>query len=332
MRSFKKASLVLAAALLACGGSWAQTKYKAWNIHPDGYPVTEAMKSFAAEVEKATSGRHVIEVHSNGVLGDQPKAVQMLKSGEIELAEFSLAPLSEAAPGIKALNLPFLFTDSKHMFSLLDGPLGQRFEERLKASGYVVLGWYDGGARSFYCTSAKLASVSDFKDLKIRVQQSDVYFQMIKDLDAQPVSVPYKEVLGALEGGQVQCAENNLPSFVSAGHYKVARNVYLSNHVISPEALVISSRVWDKLDRRDQQAFMVAGRKSAQLMRALWDRKVEESREIAVKAGVQFTRVRDFSPLVRRMKGLHGKYLADPQTREELLSILASGQGARVAP
>lgn len=331
MKIQKKASLVLAA-LLACGASWGQAvKYKAWNIHPDGYPVTEAMKSFAAEVDKASGGRHLIEVHSNAVLGDQPKAVQMLKSGEIELAEFSLAPLSEAAPGIKALNLPFLFSDSKHMFSLLDGPLGQRFEERLKAAGYVVLGWYDGGARSFYCTTKKLESVQDFKGLRIRVQQSEVYFQMIKDLDAAPLSVPYKEVLGALESNQVDCAENNLPSFVSTGHYKVARHVYLSHHVISPEALVISSRVWDKLDKRDQQIFMAAGRKSAQLMRALWERRVEEARDIAAKAGVQFTRVRDYSPLVRRMRGLHGKYLADPQTREELLSILASGT-SRSAP
>ena len=83
----------------------AQTKLRAWNIHPDGYPVTEAMKSFADQVNKGTQGRYQIEVFSNATLGDQPKAVQMLKSGEIDLAEFSSGPLSDAVPGLKVLNL-----------------------------------------------------------------------------------------------------------------------------------------------------------------------------------------------------------------------------------
>ena len=64
---------------------------------------------------------------------------------------------------------------------------------------------------------------------------------------------------------------------------------------------------------------------SAELMRVLWNKRVDESREIAIKAGVQFTRVSDFSPLVRRMSSLHSKYMADPHTRDELLTILATG-------
>lgn len=35
--------------------------------------------------------------------------------------------------------------------------------------------------------------------------------------------------------------------------------------------------------------------------------------------------VTNVSPLMRRMQGLHGKYMADPQTRDELLKIVAAG-------
>ncbi len=79
---------------------------RAWNIHPDGYPVTEAMKSFAAEVQAGTQGRHQIQIFSDAVLGDQSKAVQMLKAGEIDVAEFNLGPLAEAVPPLQAFNLP----------------------------------------------------------------------------------------------------------------------------------------------------------------------------------------------------------------------------------
>jgi tripartite ATP-independent transporter DctP family solute receptor len=300
----------------------AQAKLRAWNIHPDGYPVSEAMKSFADQVAKSTGGRYNIEIFNNAALGDQPKAVQMLKSGEVDVAEFSSGPLSDAVPGIKVLNLPFLFTDSAHMFRHLDGKLGERFAANLKAAGFVVLGWYDGGGRSFYCVKP-VNNLRDLAGTNIRVQQSEIYIEMVKLLDAKPVALPFKDVLDALQQGKVDCAENNLPSYESTGHYKVAKNVYVTNHVISPEALVVSTKLWDKLSKEDKAAFAEAGARSAVLMRELWNKRVAAALETTTKQGAQFVKVRDASPMVRRMGPLYGKYMADPTMREELLTIIS---------
>lgn len=321
MRTSIKGLLCLSFALCA-GAAMAQAKLRAWNIHPDGYPVSEAMKSFADQVAKSTGGRYNIEIFNNAALGDQPKAVQMLKSGEVDVAEFSSGPLSDAVPGIKVLNLPFLFTDSAHMFRHLDGKLGERFAANLKAAGFVVLGWYDGGGRSFYCVKP-VNNLRDLAGTNIRVQQSEIYIEMVKLLDAKPVALPFKDVLGALEQGKVDCAENNLPSYESTGHYKVAKNVYVTNHVISPEALVVSTKLWDKLSKEDKAAFTEAGAKSAILMRELWNKRVAAALETTTKQGAQFVKVRDASPMVRRMGPLYGKYMADPTMREELLTIIS---------
>ncbi len=322
MKTLVKAFLCFGLAC-AAGTVLAQNKLRAWNIHPDGYPVTEAIKSFAEEVGKATNGKYQIEVFSNATLGDQPKAVQMLKSGELDIAEFSSGPLSEAVPGIKVLNLPFLFKDSAHMFKHLNGKLGERFAANLKAAGFVVLGWYDGGSRSFYCVKP-VTSVTDLVGKKIRVQQSDVYIEMIKLLGATPVALPFKEVLDALQQGKVDCAENNLPSYESTGHYKMAKDVYVTNHVISPEALVVSTKLWDKLDKDEKAAFAAAGAKSALLMRELWNKRVMLALETTTKQGSHFVKLKDASPMVRRMGPLYGKYMADTKTREELLTIIAN--------
>lgn len=319
-RSFK--GLLCLSFALCASAAMAQTKLRAWNIHPEGYPVSEALKSFVEQVGKSTGGRYNIELFNNGSLGDQPKAVQMLKSGEIDVAEFSSGPLSDAVPGIKVLNLPFLFTDSAHMFRHLDGKLGERFSANLKAAGFVVLGWYDGGGRSFYCAKP-INNLRDLAGTNIRVQQSEIYIEMVKLMEAKPVALPFKDVLVALEQGKVDCAENNLPSYESTGHYKVAKNVYVTNHVISPEALVVSTKLWDKLSKEDKAAFSEAGAKSAILMRELWNKRVAAALEATTKQGSQFVKVRDASPMVRRMGPLYGKYMADPTTREELLTIIS---------
>lgn len=313
----------LALLVLSAGAAVAQTPLRAWNIHPDGYPVTEAMKSFAAEVASLTAGKYTIELFSNAVLGDQPKAVQMLKTGEIDVAEFSSAPLSDVVPGLKAFNLPFLFIDSAHMFRHLDGRLGEQLAERLKTAGFVVVGWYDGGARSFYCGNKPITAAKDMVGQKIRVQQSDIYIEMVKLLEATPISVPYKEVLDNLQQKKIDCAENNMPSYESTGHYKVARYVYLTNHVISPEALVVSTKLWSKLSEAERAAFKKAGQNSALLMRDLWNKRVAAAREIAAKDGVQFVAMKDPAPFIRRMAPLYAKYMADPAIRGELLSIVA---------
>lgn len=322
MTRFGRACL---AGALACAAPWAaqaQTTLRAWNIHPDGYPVTVAMNHFADLVQQGTQNRLQVKVFSNASLGDQPKAVQMMKAGELDLAEFSLGPLSEAAPSTKALTLPFLFRDSKHMFRQLDGKLGARFEAKLKEAGYVVLGWYDGGARSFYCVNKAIRNAQDFTGLRIRVQQSETAIEMVKLLGATPVVLPYKEVADALKDSRIDCAENNLPSYESAGHAKTAKYLYLSNHTVSPEALVMSRQAWDKLSPDDQARFQDAGRKSALKMRELWNQRVEEARAATAKQGTQFTAMNDHGPLVSRMRPLHQKYMNDPQTREELFTIL----------
>ncbi len=316
-----------AAALLmsgAIGPAWAQQALRAWNIHPDGYPVSEAMQHFADSVARLTTGRYTVKLFSNAVLGDQPKAVQMLKQGELDIAEFSLPPLAEAAPGAKLLTLPFVFRDSDHMFRQLDGKLGQQFAVKLKASGYVVLGWYDGGGRHLYCASRQVRHASDFKGLRIRVQQSETAIEMVKLLGATPVVLPYKEVLEALKAGRIDCAENNLPSYESAGHMAAAKYVYLSSHTVSPEALVMSVPSWDKLAEADRVHFREAGRQSADKMRQLWRAKVEQARAAAAKQGTEFAVMKDYGPMVSRMRPLHDKYFQDPVTREELFTILSN--------
>jgi tripartite ATP-independent transporter DctP family solute receptor len=322
--NLKSLILVVSFVLSSFSAAHAQTTtLRAWNIHPDGYPVTEAMKSFSDQVFKATEGRYRIEIFSNGSLGDQPKAVKMLKEGEIDAAVFSSGPLSDAVPSIKVLNLPFLFTDSKHMFRHLDGALGVKFAEGLSKAGFNVVGWYDGGGRSFYCANKPINNIKDLEGLRIRVLPSEVFLEMTKNIGATAMTIPYKDVKDAFANKKIDCAENNMPSYESAGHSQLAKHVFMTNHVFSAEALVISSKLWQSLSEKDREAFKKAGADSALLMRDLWSKRVISAIENTSKQGSQFVRFKDSASMVRRMGPLYKKYMDDIVTRTELLTIIA---------
>jgi tripartite ATP-independent transporter DctP family solute receptor len=323
MSYLSKNLALLSAGALCAFTAHAQNTIPLWNTHVDGYPVTEALKSFSADVLKLSNGRIKMEVIiSQGTIGDQPKAIQLMKAGKLDIAEFNLGALSEAVPSMKAINLPFLFKDSAHMFRLLDGEMGKSFESRLFAGGYVLLAWYDGGARSFYCTNKKIVGPRDFKGLRIRVQNIEAFVDMVTLLGATPVPLPFKEVLPALEQNKIDCAENNMPSYISTGHYKVAKHVFLTDHMVSPEALVMSTSAWNAYSAEDKAMLKAAGQRSGKLMRELWNKRVIESKEIATKAGSTFERPIEFGSYLSRMKPLHQKYWKDPSTRNELATIL----------
>jgi tripartite ATP-independent transporter DctP family solute receptor len=315
---------LLGALLLCSGAAMAQTTLRAWNTHPEGYPVTEALQYFADTAQRNTQDRVRIKVFSNAVLGDQDKAVKMMKVGELEVAEFNIAPLAEAVPAVKVLTRPFLFRDSKHMFQHIDGPLGVHMESQLKDAGFVVLGWYDGGARSFYCTNKPIHGVQDLTGERIRVQQSEAAIEMVKLLGGTPVVLPYKDVGEALKDGRIDCAENNMPAYESTGHMKSAKYVLLTYHTVAPEALVMSVAAWNRLGPDDQIRVLEAGRSSALRMRELWSQRLESSRLAATKQGTQFAPMGDSGAVVKRLTPMFAKYLKDPESRSEVFTILAN--------
>ncbi|MDB5842711.1 MAG: dicarboxylate transporter-DctP subunit, partial [Polaromonas sp.] len=59
------------------------------------------------------------------------------------------------------------------------------------------------------------------------------------------------------------------------------------------------------------------------LMRELWNKRVALALEVTAGQGVQFVKVKDTAPMIRRMSPLYGRYMADPATRQELLTIIA---------
>ena len=59
------------------------------------------------------------------------------------------------------------------------------------------------------------------------------------------VPMGYDQVFSALQTGVVDGAENNPPSFVFDNHYQVAKYYTVDEHLIVPEMLVMSKKIWD---------------------------------------------------------------------------------------
>src|SRR5207244_4336317 len=116
--------------------------------------------------------------------------------------------------------------------------------------------------------------------------------KMVNALGAQPVAMPYGQVLTGLATKLIDGAENNWPSFVTTGHYKYAGYYTLTEHTMSPEVLVMSRKAWDSLSPDDRTIFKQAAMESNAYMREQWRSLEDKSRREAEAAGIMI--VKDF--------------------------------------
>ena len=123
---------------------------------------------------------------------------------------------------MNVLAMPFLFRSIEHLQKVLDGPIGSEILDSFEPYGFVGLAFYDSGARSIYNSVRPVRSIADLKGLRLRVQQSELMSDMIRALGAEPVELPYGQVLTGLATRLIDGAENNWPSFVTTDHYKYA--------------------------------------------------------------------------------------------------------------
>ena len=297
-------------------------EWKGWNIHVAGYPNTVALDKFAELLEQKSGGKMKLKMYHAGTLGSQPDAIEQVRLGGLEIANFSLGPLGPVVPEANVVSLPFIFKDTDHVWRVLEGKAGDMINAGLEKKGLISLAWYDGGARSFYNSKKPIKAPADVTGMKIRVMNNDLYSGMIKALDGNPSPMAFSEVYQSLKTGVVDGAENNWPSYESTGHYEVAKYYSISQHLIIPETLCINAAAWKKLSADEQKILKEAAQESALLQRKLWKERSKASEAKVKSGGSEINAIPDKSAFQAAMKPVYAKFLADNPGLKPLVEMI----------
>lgn len=259
--------------------------------HVENYPTTLGADKFAELVYERTGGRIEIQVHAGGLLGDEKSIIEQMQFGGLDFARVSLSPLAEYVPRLNVLQLPYLYRDEEHLWKVLEGEIGDSFMESFEGYHLVPLSWYDAGARSFYSSVGPITCLEDMQGLKIRVQESELMMEMVKAFGAEPKLMAFGEVYSGLQTGEVNCAENNWPSYESTSHYEVARYFTVDEHTRVPELQLCAASTWASLTREDQEIIRECARESARYQRQLWHTREKQSEQLVRAAGCEVVKL-----------------------------------------
>jgi tripartite ATP-independent transporter DctP family solute receptor len=264
--------LVLLSVLLltaAVGFAQKSITLRLGETHPADYPTTKGDYEFARLVKERSGGRITVEIYHSKQLGEEKAVIEQVQLGAIDFTRVSVSVMASFVRDLDALQLPYLYRDADHMWKVLRGPIGAELFQKLEASNFVGMCWYDGGSRNFY-TKKPVKTVTDLKGMKIRVQQSPLMVGMVEGLGAVATPLDYGQVYSALQTGVVDGAENNWPSYLTTSHFEVAPYFITDEHTRVPEIMVASKRVFDRLPKADQELLKKAAWDSMPYQIKLW--------------------------------------------------------------
>ncbi len=279
----------------------------------DGYPTSMGAYRFAELVKERTNGRIRILVYTSAKLGREAEVIEQMQYGGVDFARVSLSQLAEFYPELNVLQMPYLYDDAEHMWSVLEGETGDYFLNAVKEIDLCGLSWYESGARNFYTSVRPIRSLADLEGLRIRVQQSVLMIDMVNALGATAVPLSYEEVYSALELGTIDGAENNWPSYEDTDHYKVAKYFCEDEHTRVPEMQLCSLHTWNLLSEEDRAIILECAAESSEYEREMWKERVEKSRETALANGVEVTNLspRETETVRALMQPIYEKYCGD---------------------
>jgi len=287
----------ITAIAFASGPTVAQQKLvlKASDVHPTGYPTVVAVENLGKKLEAATNGRLSVAMYPSMQLGGEKEAVEQAQIGAIAFARVSVGALGPVIDDLNVFNLPYVFRNTTHMQHVIDGPIGQELLDKVTNSGKGLVGlcWMDAGARNFYNTKKPIKTMADLKGMKVRVMGNPMFVEMANSMGGNGVAMGYDQVFSALQTGVVDGAENNPPSFVFDNHYQVAKYYTVDEHLIVPEMLVFSKKIWDTLSKDEQTALLKFSKEAQQEERKLWESYERQAMDKAKAAGIEIIQVSD---------------------------------------
>jgi tripartite ATP-independent transporter DctP family solute receptor len=315
----KRRMIVLGAAVLFAANcslsvsAWSQQKIvlKATDVHPLGYPTVEAVVRMGKKLEQATDGRLSVQMYPSMQLGGEKEMIEQAQVGALAIARISVGPMGPIIPELNVFNLPFMFRDTAHMEKVIDGPIGDELLNKLSdhpTANLIGLCWMNAGTRNVYNSKKPIRSVEDLKGLKIRMMGNPVFVDTMNALGGNGVSMGFEQLVTAMQTGVVDGAENNEPTYTSGQHYRYAKFYSMTGHLMIPEIVVFSKKIFASLPKDDRALIRKLAQEAQREERALWYEVERKSVAQMKEAGVEIIEIPDKKAFQAAVKPVWNKY------------------------
>jgi tripartite ATP-independent transporter DctP family solute receptor len=277
---------VIAVLTLQTSPAGAKVTIRIGHIFPTNHFEHEALLKLGEIVAQRSGNEVEVKVFPANQLGTEREQTEQVDAGALE-CHGSGGAIQNYAPGLGAWSLPFMFRGPEHYDKVMDGPIGERFKAMLaEKSNIRLLAFYPNGERMFFSNKRPFTKLSDFRGVKIRVDDQPISAQIWRTLGANPVPMPFGELYTSLQTGVVDAGENPTINIVRMKFFEVAKFVTLTRHSLTTQTLMCNARWLDGLTEQTRTMYMNAVKEIVPGRRkAAWDadeRAIDDLKKVGV--------------------------------------------------
>lgn len=294
-----KLSRILLACMIAATGSAAMAaKFNLKMGHAvnatDGQHA--AALKLAELVKQRTNGDVEITVYPANQLGNDGAMINGVRGGTIDIVSSGASNYNGIVPNTAAMELPFVFRNAQHAYTVLDGAVGTGVLNELSPHGMKGLAYWENGWRAFTNNKRPITKPDDVKGLKIRSTGNPYHIQAFKLLGMNPSPMPIAELYTALETGTFDAQEHPINVTWSSKFYEVQKHLTVSNHIYSPLIVAMNKGKFDSLPANYQKIVVDSAREAATYQRNLNAQNAGKVVSELKKSGMQVIETVDMAP------------------------------------
>ena len=285
MRSSKgifRAALATALTAALCNAYAADVTLRASHQFPGGKgDVRDDMVQMIAKEAKAANVGLNIQVYPGASLFKPNDQWNAMVNGQLDITLFPLDYASGKVPAFSATLMPGLIRSQERAKRINDSQFMKDVRAEIEKHGVIVLSdaWFAGGmAAKGKC----ITHPNDLKGLKFRAA-GPTFASMWEASGASIVSPPSNEIYNAFQSGVVDATDTSLGTFASMRLYEVTDCLTApGNNALwfMYEPVLMSKKTFERLDKKQQQVILEAGKKA----QAYYEGKADAVNEEAVKA------------------------------------------------
>jgi len=287
-----------------------------------GHPTHFGLLQLAKMVQERSNGKLEIKVFPDRQLGEEREMVEGLQFGTVDMTVVSTGPLGGFVGEINVLDLPFLFKNRSHAYSVFDGPIGSELLAKFDPIGIKAVAIWENGWRHL-TTKKPITSPADLKGLKMRTMANQIHMAAFKALGAGPVPMAWGEVYTSLDQGVIEAQENPITVIYTNSLWEVQNYVTLTGHVYGPHLVLISQKSLAKLPENLQQILISAAMETSSYQRQVGIELEAEQSLLLEQKGMKINTV-DLEPFRKQSRSAY-KLFTDKFGDDMLMRITTAG-------
>src|SRR5438034_5017421 len=253
-----------AVALLALSATAQAQTLKASHQFPGGKgDARDEMVQIIAREAKAANVGLEVQVYPGASLFKPNDQWNAMVNGQLDISSFPLDYASGKIGAFSATLMPALVRNHDRAARLNDSPFMKEIKAKIEKGGVVVLAdaWLAGAVAS---KKGCIRKPDDIKGLKVR-SAGPTFAAMWQAAGASIVSIPSNEVYNALQTGVADATDTSSGSFVSFRIYEQVKCLTAPGDNalwFMYEPVLMSKKSFDRLDKKQQQTLVAAGKKA----------------------------------------------------------------------